>query len=226
MVGRLRAVVLDLDGTLVDSLPDIADALNAGLACERLPPFDLARVRGMVGGGVRVLVERAFAAMGPQYADPELFKRVVVAALAHYRAHPCDKTRLFPLAREALDALVGEGVKLGLCTNKHLDLTEAILAELDIRALFGSVVGSNGTLPLKPDPAMLQACLAELGVAPSEAVMVGDSSADLGAARAAGCPVILVSFGYTQTPAAELGGDLVIDSFAELPGALGRIAAR
>lgn len=220
----VRAVVVDLDGTLVDSLPDIADALNAGLASERLPAFDLERVRGMVGGGVRVLVERAFAAMGPEYADPELFKRVLMAALAHYRAHPCDKTVLFPQAREVLAGLAARGVKVGLCTNKPTDLTEAILAVLGVRSIFTSVVGSGGPLPLKPDPAMLNACLAELGVTPAEAVMVGDSTADVGAARGAGCRCVLMSFGYTQKPASELGGDLVIDSFAELPAALARVA--
>ncbi len=221
--GFPRAVVLDLDGTLVDSLPDIADALNAGLAAEKLPPFDLNRVRGLVGGGVKKLVERAFAALGPEYADPDLMRRVLGAAVAYYRAHPCDKTRLYPHAREALDALAHVGVPLGLCTNKPIDITRDILAALDIARYFAAIEG-GGALPLKPAPDMLLAACAALGVAPREAVLVGDSGADAGAARAAGSRLVLTTHGYSSTPVAQLAPDALIDGFADLVPVLRTLA--
>ena len=215
---NIRAVVVDLDGTLVDSLPDIADALNAGLASQGLAPIDSNRVRGMVGGGVRLLVERAFAALGPEYADPELFKRVLAAAFAHYRAHPCDKTVLFPHAREALAALRSEGIKMASAPTSRPTLRKQFWSS--------SPCGTCSTASSTPAglyhrslTGHAQRLLAELNLAPAEAVMVGDSGADVGAGRGAGCRCVLMSFGYTQKPAAELGGDLVLDSFAELPAA-------
>ena len=215
-----RAVVLDLDGTLVDSLPDIADALNAGLASQKLASFDIERVRGMVGGGVRVLVERAFAALGPEYADPELFKRVLAAALAHYRAHPCDKTRLYPHAREAMAELKAAGCRLALCTNKPTDITRDILRILEVEGEFEAVQGRGGPLPLKPAPDLLLAVLGTIAVAPADAVMVGDSGADAGCARAAGTRLVLTSHGYSSTPVASLKPDALISGFAELPAAV------
>ena len=219
-----RAVVLDLDGTLVDSLPDIADALNAGLGGEGLPPFDIARVRGLVGGGVKKLVERAFAALGPQFADPGLFQRVLAGAVTRYREHPCDKTLLYPHAREALDTMRAAGVRLALCTNKPIDITRDILAALDVASYFEAVEGGGGALPLKPEPDMLLAVCAALDLPPVQVVMVGDSGADAGAARAAGCRLVLTTHGYSSTPVADLAPDALIDGFAGLDAALRRLA--
>lgn len=218
-----QAVILDLDGTLVDSLPDIAAALNAGLAAQKLAPFDLGRVRGMVGGGVRKLVERAFMALGSEYADPDLMKRVLDAALDHYRAHPCDRTQLYPGARQAIADIKAAGAPIALATNKPIDITRDILRILEVSGEFAAVEGSGGALALKPAPDLLLAALATLGVAPADAVMVGDSGADAGAARAAGTRLVLTTHGYSSTPVAEFAPDALISGFEELPAALRRL---
>lgn len=221
-----RAVVLDLDGTLVDSLPDIAAALNAGLASQGMAPFDIARVRGLVGGGVKALVERAFASFGPEYAtDPEQFRAVLGAAVAHYRAHPCDETRLYPGAREAIAELKAAGARLALCTNKPIDITRDILSILGVADDFEVVEGSGGPHALKPAPDLLLSVLARMSLAPEDAVMVGDSAADAGCARAAGVRLVLTTHGYSSGPVADLKPDALIDGFAELPAAVRRLGA-
>jgi phosphoglycolate phosphatase len=217
--GRFAAVVLDLDGTLVDSVGDIADALNIALGQVGIVGFDEASVKRMVGGGSRRLVERALAAAGVA-AGPEIVKSALEAFLAAYRAAPCVRTRLYPGARGVLDGLRADGIRLGVCTNKPAEITEAILDRLALRPVFQSVVGGGRGLPLKPAPDMLERALAELGVATAAAVMVGDGAADVGAARAAGVPVVLLAHGYSATPVGELGADALASGFEDLPRAL------
>jgi phosphoglycolate phosphatase len=216
---RFEAVVLDLDGTLVDSVGDIADALNRALCEAGLAGFDESAVKRMVGGGGRRLVERALAATGAGF-EPELVERVLQAFLAAYRAAPCVRTELYPKAREVLEAFSGQGIRLGICTNKPADVTEAILSGLGVRRLFGSVIGSAPGVPLKPAPDMVRQTLAELEVPATAAVMVGDGAADLGAAHALGVPVVLLAHGYSATPVSELGADAVAHGFGDLPGVL------
>jgi phosphoglycolate phosphatase len=216
---RFAAVVLDLDGTLVDSVGDIADALNIALGQVGIVGFDEASVKRMVGGGSRRLVERALAAAGVA-PEPEIVKSLLEAFLAAYRAAPCVRTRLYPGARGVLDGLRADGIRLGVCTNKPAEITEAILDRLALRPVFQSVVGGGRGLPLKPAPDMLERALAELGVATAAAVMVGDGAADVGAARAAGVPVVLLAHGYSATPVGELGADALASGFEDLPRAL------
>lgn len=222
-VFKPRAVVFDLDGTLVDSLPDISDALNSGFAASGLRQLPMSEVRNLVGGGVARLVERALEAVGadPSPAAAEHLRQRVITA---YATSPCVKTVLYPDARDALAALARDGVKLGLCTNKPQAITDAILDELDVASWFGSVVGARSGLPLKPARDLLDTCFAELGVSPGDAVMVGDSAADVGAARAAGCRVVVMAYGYTQTPPERLGADAVVASFADLAAAITALA--
>jgi phosphoglycolate phosphatase len=215
---RLEAVVLDLDGTLADSVGDITDALNCALGQAGLAGFNEASVKRMVGSGSRRLVERALAAEGP--LQPSSVDRVLEVFLAAYRAAPCARTTLYPETRNALEALAARGIQLGVCTNKPADLTEAILCRLRIRGLFRSVVGGVPGVPLKPAPDMLVRSLAELGVSPTAAVLVGDGAADVGAARAAGVPIVLLAHGYSATPVAELGADAVASGFRDLQRAL------
>ena len=214
-----EAIVFDLDGTLADSIGDITDALNLALGQFGLAGFAEASVKRMVGGGSRRLVERALADAG---REPEihLVEGILQAFLAAYRAAPCVRTMLYPRAREILEMFAGRGVWLGVCTNKPADLTEAILSGLGVRSLFDSRIGSAPGVPLKPAPDMLRRTLAELGVAPAAAVMVGDGAADVGAARAVGARVVVMAHGYSATPVAELGAHAVARDFGDLPRAL------
>lgn len=220
--GWPAAVVFDFDGTLVDSIADIAAALNAALALHGLPPLPVDRVRQMVGGGIPKLVERALLAHG---VSRDRLMPLAGDFLRIYRERLVVDSRLFEGGREMLDLLKAEGIKLGICTNKQQELTVEALALLGIGDYFSAIVGESIGKPKKPDPAPLQAALTTLGVPPEEAVMVGDSAADVGCARAAGVPCIVVSYGYTRRPPHDLGGDLVIDSLSELPDALLRLRA-
>ena len=220
---RPRAVVFDLDGTLADTAPDIAAALNLALAAEGLAPFTLDGVKSMVGGGTRKLVERALRAALAE-AGARRIDVTLAAFSAAYVAAPCRETVLYPGAREVIDHLRGQGMRIGVCTNKPERMTEAVLEGLGVAQVIDHVVAGSDRLALKPAPDMLLAVVEALGAAPHEAVMVGDSGADVGAAKAAGVRSILVGHGYTTTPVSELGGDKVIDGFHELAAALDAMA--
>jgi phosphoglycolate phosphatase len=217
-----RAIVFDLDGTLIDSAGDIADALNACLADERLPPFDEPAVVTMIGGGARVLVERALLRIG-RSGDLALTDRLHRAFETRYAALGAGRSAPFPGAVELLADLTAAGVALGICTNKPQAITRSVLDQLELTRWFAVIVGETPERPRKPHPAMLLAAIEGLSAAIADAVMIGDSAADVGTARAAGVPVVAVSFGYTTTPPAALGADLLIDRLADLPGALSRL---
>ncbi len=207
-----RAVVFDLDGTLIDSIGDIADALNATLATRGLPALPEDQIKQMVGAGVPELVRRGLSAHGVPADDIEPFVRELVE---RYSAQPAARTRLYEGARELLGALGEAGVKLGICTNKPQAITELVLEELGIASHFGAVVGTTPDLPRKPDPAMLRAALDRLEVAAFDALMIGDSASDVGTASALGVPVIVLRSGYGKEAPEELGADVLIDSLKE-----------
>ena len=217
-----EAIVFDLDGTLIDSAGDIADALNGALRQSGLEPFSEAEVRLMVGGGARVLVERALSARR-QSENTALAQQLYAAFMEIYQTASVDRTTVFDDARELLERLRRQGVKLAICTNKPDGITKEVLAKLGMQDSFEAVIGGTEALPNKPNPDMLLAALTALGVDRNRAVMVGDSTADVGAARGADVPVIVVSHGYSKTPAHELGADLVINSLSELSDALGKL---
>jgi len=210
-VTPIRAVVFDLDGTLIDSVPDIAAALNLCLAAEGRSPLTENGVAKLVGGGARELVARA---LGDATPDAKI-DRVHADFLAHYDAEPVTRTRLYPGARELLIELRNAGLPLAICTNKPQHLTDLILTRLDLAAFFSVIWGAAPGQPLKPDAACLRTVCTNLGSSPAETVMVGDSHTDIDAARAAGCPSILVAHGYEQRPLASLGADALVAGLTE-----------
>jgi phosphoglycolate phosphatase len=214
----LRAVVFDLDGTLVDTVGDLTLALNKTLADLDLPPHTESAVRGMVGGGLAKLLERGVAAHG---AALESADQAVARLVGHYAASPAVHSRLYPGVRETLDALQDAEIACGLCTNKHEPIARDLLRALGLSEAFGVIQGSDTGFPKKPDPAGLSYVVSELGAEPETAVMVGDSATDLKTARGAGLKgAVLVSHGYSATPVTELGADAVINHLHELVPAL------
>ena len=221
---RPAAVVWDLDGTLVESAPDLANALNRLLAEHALPQHTVDEVRLMIGAGVPTLLERGFRKAGSPLTESER-DALAPRFMEIYLACATDHTYLVPGARYVLDRLHRAGMPQGLCTNKPEGVTRDILDALGIAHYFGSVIGGDSTSGRKPDPTPLLACLDELGVTPEVAVMVGDSAADTGAARAAGVFAIVVPDGYTGEAPEDLGADRVVGSIAEVPGAFTITAA-
>lgn len=211
MEARFDLVVLDLDGTLIDSRPDIADAVNEALAEFGLPPQPEEAVEAMIGDGARRLVERAVAGRLP----PERIDEVLGRYVAHYAAHPAARTRVYKGVREGLRALstmerasasearagsppAGAAQRLGLAiaSNKPAELTRAVTAILGLAPLVDMVLGDGDVPRPKPDPAMLDAAIARTGARRSATLYVGDGAVDVLTARAAGVPLCLVSWGY------------------------------
>ena len=214
------ALIFDLDGTLVDTAPDLLGATNAVLAAEKRPPMDTTTLRHMVGFGAKSLIAQAMAASGAPVPDSEM-DRLIGIFIDHYRAHIADFSQPFPGVEETLTALKNSGARLGVLTNKPAELTGPLLEKLGLTKFFSAVYGAGRKSYTKPDPRIFHDVAADLLAGDSgKAVMIGDSITDLSTARAAGAPCILMSYGYTPTPARELGGDIVLDDFTALPAAL------
>jgi len=214
-----KAILFDLDGTLVNSAPDIAAATNELLATRSLPPLSLPDVTAMIGDGVRKLIERAFAAAGSPLSAPELDK-AHEAMKPIYLRHVTGLATLMPGVREALVHFHMAGMAMGVVTNKPQLAAREVLLHFGLTEFFGVIVGGDAVSHQKPAPDGLLLALDRLHAEPGEALMVGDSIADAGAARAAGMAVALVRGGYTQVPLDELGADLVCDTMFDLPAAL------
>ncbi|PIW26750.1 MAG: phosphoglycolate phosphatase [Rhodospirillales bacterium CG15_BIG_FIL_POST_REV_8_21_14_020_66_15] len=217
------AVVFDLDGTLIDSVPDIRAALNWLLARVGRREVSRDEVVGMVGDGVPMLVERGLVATGGIPAGG--LEAPIRDFTAHYEANAAHLTRPFPGVTAALQALTDAGCRLGVCTNKPAGATAEILEALALAPFFAAVAGGD-TVPgvRKPDPRHLMHVLDALGAVPQEAVMVGDSHNDVNVAKAAGVPTVAVTFGYAHGPVEDLGADALIGHFDELVPALLRLS--
>ncbi|GAB4137161.1 MAG: phosphoglycolate phosphatase [Rhodothalassiaceae bacterium] len=214
-----RRIVFDLDGTLVDTAPDLAAAMNHVLMGLGRPVLLLEDVRHMVGQGARRLLELGLAASGGLKPGDPSFDVLLGRFLAHYEAHIAQDSRPFPGAVALLHSLMKRGIALGICTNKPQALAEALLDALALRPFFTSMVGGDVLPVRKPDPRHLEAALSPLGAGP--ALMIGDSAADAEAARAAGVPVLLARFGYSPDPVDDLAADACFDSFDALHELLG-----
>lgn len=212
-------VAFDLDGTLVDTAPDLIGTLNHLLEGEGLPPLPLDQARPFIGHGAKRLIARGFDAAGEVLA-PERLEALFGRFIPHYLGRIAAESRPFPGCEAALDALAGAGARLAVCTNKPTDLSVALLDALRLSDRFAAIVGPDLAGAAKPAAEHLLRTLDLAGGgAPARTVMVGDAATDAGAARAAGAHLVLVSFGYTEVPVEDLGADELIHSFDDLPGA-------
>jgi phosphoglycolate phosphatase len=209
------AIVFDLDGTLADTMQDLIPVLNRTTATEGLPEIPLEKVGAVVGHGARAMIEKAFAYHGRPLGSGVL-NRLFDAFLDDYERNIAVNTRLFDGVEAAMDRFSGSGWDLAVCTNKPEGLARKLLAELRVTQRFAAISGGDTFAFRKPDPRHLLQTLSSFGAAREAAVMVGDSITDVETAKAAGIPVVVVDFGYSDRPAAELGADRVIGHFEEL----------
>jgi len=210
-------LVFDLDGTLVDSVPDLANALNEVLHERGYAPLSNAEVAPMVGDGVPPLVARAFAARGGSAAEAaEALPRYIKI----YEAGATNLTRPYPGVRETLVALRRSGYRTAVCTNKLQQASETVLQGLDLAGLFDAVAGGDRYPVRKPDKGHLLGLIAELGGNAERSVMIGASENDAAVAHAASVSLVMMRYGYARVDPATLGADAVLDHFADLPPAL------
>jgi phosphoglycolate phosphatase len=216
---RALTVVFDLDGTLVDTAPDLIATLNKVFAREGLPPVPYEFARNMIGGGARRMIERGLQAEGRSVAPAEL-DQMFKDFIEIYSAHIADHSRPFPGLEAALDQLDVHGARLAVCTNKLERLSTKLLTALGLERRFAAICGQDTFGVQKPDPEILRRTIEQAGGSTDCAVMVGDSANDINTARAAGVSVVAVDFGYSEVPVTELGPDRVISHFDALLGAV------
>ena len=208
-------IAFDLDGTLVESAPDLIGAVNAILIGEGFKPLAYDEGRPFISRGARWLLQWGLEIAGerePAARTAALFGRFI----SYYSAHIADESLPFPGAIDALKILKAAGAKLVVCTNKPTDLSRSLLTKLDMAGLFAGVVGIDAVTAAKPNAAHLIEAVEAVGGDLARTVMVGDADTDAGAARAAGAPLILVDFGYTEIPAVELAPDILLHHFDDL----------
>ena len=216
------AIIWDLDGTLIDSAPDLAQALNTLLREQGYASLEEDQVRTMIGNGLAKLIERGFKAAGLAMRGPQL-QNLLPRFMLIYSECATNETRLYPGARSVLQHFTNAGVHQGICTNKSEDISKQILAELSVADHFEVVVGGDTTAARKPDPLPLRACLEALNVSPDDSVMIGDSGVDVDTARAIKMPIGIVTYGYTRGSVSNLGADVLIDSLSSVPNLVGAL---
>lgn len=225
-MGRLSGVTVlfDLDGTLVETAPDLIGVLNAMLVARGYPPVPVAAARHLVGHGALALLRHGFAEAGAQWdeaAAPVLLEEF----LALYLDRIANESRPYEGVEATLEALAADGAILAVATNKRSDLSEALLEALGLTRHFTAIVGPDRVSARKPSGAHLIEAARMAGGDPARCIMVGDSATDLNAAKDAGMPCILVTYGYTEIPARDLGGDVVVERFADIADAVPRLLA-
>ena len=217
-------LVFDLDGTLVDSAPDLVDALNVILARDGVGPLPLERARKFVGRGGRVLIRLGLEAQGATVSDARL-EEMFAAYLVQYEAHLSDRTLPYPGVVAALDRLAAAGHRMAVCTNKYETPARMLLRDLGLTERFAAIAGADTFTTSKPDGATLRATVEKAGGDPARAILIGDTSTDVSTARNAGLPVIGVDFGYAPEPMHTLAPDRIISHFDELDAAVAACAA-
>jgi len=220
----IRALIFDLDGTLVDSLPDLAGAVNDLMAANGLKPHAERAVASMVGKGVPVLVQKAFAAHGITM-EGDALKAQVKTYLGFYEPRATRLTRLFPHAAEMVKELA-KSYRLAVCTNKPAAVSREIVDSLGIGKEIEVVVGGDSGVTPKPAPDMLWLVAERLGLPKTDVLMIGDSANDVASARAAGIAVAVVRYGYTDIAPDDLGADAVMDDFRGIPAVLEKLDPR
>jgi phosphoglycolate phosphatase len=218
-------IAFDLDGTLVDTAPDLLAALDATLENDGLNPPDAHEARNFIGGGARLMIERALAFNRVQFAK-EKIDGMLLTFLIHYEDHIADHSRPFPGVELALERLAAEGALLVVCTNKHERYAAKLLRELKLAEHFLFIAGGDTFPYRKPDPRHLIDAVERAGGDAEHAVLIGDSETDVVTARAAEIPVVAVSFGYTDIPPAALGADTLVHKFEDVPAAAMALLAR
>jgi phosphoglycolate phosphatase len=217
-------VVFDLDGTLVDTAPDLINALNFVLHREGMPAVPMKSARNLIGGGARKLIERGLELDGRQVGLADI-TRMTDDFIGHYAAHIADQSRPFEGLEGALDDLSACGYRFAVCTNKLEWLSKLLLDQLGLSSRFSAICGADTFGVSKPDPAILRQTVARAGGQLASAIMVGDAGPDVGVARRAGVPIIGVEFGYTEVPIADLQPDRLIGHMRELPAAVESLLA-
>jgi phosphoglycolate phosphatase len=221
----MLTIVFDLDGTLIDTAPDLIETLNYILNEHGLPTVPYADARPLIGGGARGMIEQALILEGRAATAADV-DRLYTPFVAHYAEHIADHSQPFPGLEPALDRLAAAGHGLAVCTNKLEWLSTRLLNALQLTDRFAAICGQDTFGVQKPDPRIFRLTVERAGGTPERAIMVGDSITDIRTARAADVPIVAVDFGYTDVPVATLGPDRIISSFAELPGvvdALGHV---
>ena len=212
-------LVFDLDGTLVDTAPDLVRAVNYVLDLVDAPPMELDAMRPFISYGARRMIVEGLLAAN-RVAEAETVDPLFKAFLTYYKANVAVDSRPYDGVIDVLDTAKKAGARLAVCTNKMEKLSNLLLVELDMSRYFAAVAGRDTFPVCKPDPAHLTGTVARAGGSLGAAVMVGDSATDVNTAKAAGVPCIAVSFGYTEIPARDLGADAVIDDYAAFADAL------
>ncbi|HVZ30440.1 MAG TPA: HAD-IA family hydrolase [Asticcacaulis sp.] len=215
-------LAFDLDGTLVDTAPDIIGALNVVLHEEGVTPYHVDEARPLIGRGALELMRRGFALAGSPLT-PESEKPLLDRMLKYYEQNIDTYSRPFEGLIEALDALAGMGARFAVCTNKHTYLSVELIKRLGWTERFGSNRGADSVPAKKPDAGHLKACVDDMGGDMKKVVMIGDSETDFLTARNAGVPSILVSFGYSDRPIQELDCDVLIDHYSQLIAAVEKV---
>ena len=210
-----RAVVFDLDGTLVDTAPDLTRATNHVLALYGRRPVSNIDVRGMVGLGGRALIRRGFAATGDPVEEGQI-EKLFRLFLEFYAANIAIESTVYPGTKQLLDLCRERGIRLGICTNKPEALSRALIGGLGLSGYFGAIVGMDTISIAKPDPRIYGETLRRLDMNGGRTVMIGDSETDVLTARAAGVPMIAVTFGYTPKPVKEFGPDYLVDHYDQM----------
>jgi phosphoglycolate phosphatase len=216
-------LVFDLDGTLIDTAPDLIDTLNYVFAREGFPPVPYETARKLIGGGARAMIARGVGAEGRVLSETHL-QHLFEQFIAYYSEHLADRSRPFPGVFEALDALSARGHRFAVCTNKLERLSVSLLTAVGLADRFVSICGQDTFGVQKPNPEMLRRTILAAAGRPEAAIMIGDSDTDIRTARGAGVPVVAVDFGYSERAIAEFRPDRVISHFSELPPALAALA--